>query len=370
MLLPPNVKKARLSAEALAKSFNMSSESARNLLAACYEVRGWDAFCSLVSQSSNNTNTSASEINQTNEFLMAKVAANLDIPQSKYLKSVIESCSPFSNKPKVLAYDIETVQAKDEDSVDLAQMMDMVDMDEGFNSLIDMMAQSSDIDPEFLEQIKDGGLDEFQNRMRLSKPLDPFFFMLAVDKVTGWETSDESFDFEHGVPAFYYFDQHDEEHPVFINSACLIAGDTGDVDTLASLIHIVEDGYDEEFEKPIILFGSAPHRKIGDDTFSTMGIWFDGVDWRWLFLCKQPPWVQKQLYPEGIVDNLENTLLAPPPPKELAGGIHESGMPDYHVYHCLSNPSSDPTTDDPHDFNFDLEPRPVVGGHSGWSSLI
>ncbi|MEH0790877.1 hypothetical protein KW882_01090 [Vibrio parahaemolyticus] len=369
MRLPPNVKKARLSADALAKSFNLSSDRGRELLASCYEIKGWNSFCEKISTQPDTNQLDPTEQNQINEILMAKISSRLSIPQSKYLKQVIESCSPFSQKPKVLVFDIAAAQESHDDGVNIGEMFDMLDMNEGFEQLMDMIGADSG-DPEFFEDIKAGGLDEFQQRMRLSKPLEPFFFLLAIDKITEWKTSDKSNGFEHGVPAFYYFDEHDEEHPVFLNSACVMAGDTGDIDTLNSLIHIASAGYDEEFEKPIILFGSAPHKEINGKTFSTIGIWFDGMSWRWLFLCKEPPWRQKALFPEGVVDGLENTLISPAPPSELASGTESMGLPSHHVYHCLCNPIEDPTTDDEHGFNFNLEPRYELSAATGWKVFI
>lgn len=373
MLLPTTIKKARLSADALAKSFNMQPSVTRDLLASCFNCNGWDSLCQQITNNTNKSEPSAPEAKQANDFLSEKIAQRLNIPPSKYLNNVIASCSPYAKKPKMLAYDIESARETidKEDGINLAEMMEMVDMDSAFNDLMDLLGRDGSVDPQFIEDIKQGGVEEFQHRMRLSKPLDTFYFMLAIDKITEWKTSDESNEFEHGVPAFYYFDEHDEPQPIFINSVSIAAGDTADLNTLESLINIARDGYDELFEKPIILFGSALHRKINGDTFTVIGIWFDGYDWRWLFLSKITPWEQKKLYPNSLVNNLENSLLSPPPPKELASGFHdETGLPNYHMYHCFCNPTESPETESSTDFKFNLEPRYTVSGNTGWSTLI
>ncbi|HAS8538468.1 TPA: hypothetical protein I7730_01480 [Vibrio vulnificus] len=365
----PTSKGARLSAIALAKSLNVSEDVGRELIAACFQFTSWDALCSAIS---NSTRTpEPSQLDSIHEVMMIRLCESLEIEPNHFVKEVVKSISPFSKKPTVLALDLNSVRAdrNDESGIDLGSLFQALDKEQGFGDLLDMMADDFPDDmKEFLEDLREQGPDDFQNRLRLSRPLEPYFYLVALDALAGWDLSDESLSFEHGEPVFYWLDSNEEENPVFLNSTLLLAGDTGDVKMLESVLGIIEDSY-SVFEKPILLFGNVASKEINGQSFAVVGIWFDGSDWRWLFLSNLSPEEQKAAYPEGIVDNLENTLMAPPPPASMAEGVHDDGTPMSLVYHCMVHPVEDPTGSSD-GLQYRITTRPSISGYSGWKSYI
>ena len=370
----PSLKKAKLSAVALAKSFKLTGSDARHLLAESFNEKSWANFC--LRLSAVEPQVTSGEVYNIVEILTSRIAARLSLEPSRQLKAVIESAHPYQSKPKSLRFDVELNQSfqqnSSDDSIDLAAMMDMLDDNGGMDSMLeklaDSMAESGDAEAvEFASQMKDLGSKEFMAKMRISKPVDPWLYNMAIDSILSWETTDESEDFQHGVPLFHWFDEHQEEQPVFINSISTVPGDTAD-EMFFQVLEIIGEGYESDFEKPMLLFGNPNFKKINGETFCIIGVWYDGHDWRWLFLSKLKPWEQAKLYPQGTLDNLENSLEQPAPPVELAI-CNDDGNPAHLVYSCTTSPMEVPVETD-NGISFKIGSRPVITGVGGWESFI
>lgn len=368
MLPLPTIKKLRLSANALSKSFNINESDARKIIASAFDINSWDALATKAGK--NDLNLTAGEFNSYNEFLAQRLASILDLDNNKGLLEVVCSISPYATKPKVFRYDLEQQNNDDETFLDLSGMSEMMDAmgdDNPFMKMLTEQMANSD-DPEsqaFAEQLRNSSFDEIQNRMRISHPMHPPTFHLLLEEILKWNLSETVEVFEHGEPSLYWIDQNDEEQPVFLNSLAVCPGDSKD-EMYFSVLDMI--GYDEVFEKPILLFGSCTYKQIGEHLFAVIGVWNDGHAWRWLFLSKLQPWEQANVFPQGTVDELENTLEMPAPPAALALDNNE-GQPTHLVYHCIAKPSEEPTQDEG-GIQFKIESRHVMTGVSGWKTFV
>lgn len=361
------MKKARLSSEAIAKSFNIHNDEARTYLAIALGKKDWISLCAAIEK--NTDSPSELQLALLHEEMMMRLAHHIDVEPTSFLLEVIKSTSPFSNKPKPLTYDIKSVRHSPEGAINLAEMFEEMGGNSGMEDFLrDMLSQSPNFDEDMIEELFGDGQESFADRMRMSKPMEPYYYLVAIDYLLGWKTSDQSHRFEHGEPVFHWYDQNDEENPVFLNGAVIFAGDTGDTNLLNTLQNMVEDST-SPFEKPILLFGNVAYKEIAGKEFATIGIWHDGSDWRWLFLSKLPPEEQARIYPESKLDNLENSLLVPPPHNKLAVTKGDNGLPTHLLYHCIVSPSKKPTESHGNQ-GFVIEPRQVMSSHSGWNIYI
>lgn len=372
MLPLPTMKKLRLSANALSKSFNIIDSEARKILSSVFGASSWDALAAKAGKA--DLNLTAGELKNYNEFLAHRLATILDLDNNKGFLEAVSSISPYAIKPKVFRYDLEQQKqnAEADPFLDFAGMSEMIDAMGDDNPLMKMlseqMANSDDPDCQaFAEQLRNSSFDEIQNRMRISHPMHPPTFHLLLEEVLGWKVAETIEEFEHGEPSLYWIDQNDEGHPVFLNSLAVCPGDTKD-EMYFSVLDMIEPGYDEIFEKPILLFGTCTYKQIGDHLFAVIGVWNDGFAWRWLFLSKLPPWEQANVFPQGTVDELENTLEMPAPPAALALDNNET-QPTHLVYHCIAKPSEEPTQDE-NGIQFKIGPRHVMTGVSGWETFV
>lgn len=368
-MINPTSKGARLAAKAISKSFNIKETAARDMLAASFNHNSWDSFTGLIASKGATQNPSPEQIAEAHQSIFTCLINTLDLSPSGYLMKVVESTSPFADNPKPSSYDIATANTPpSDDSIDMSGLFDGIDMNEGMEMMAEMM-RSSGLD-NIANDIENLGMEGFANKLRISKPVDPFFYNVAMEEVVGWKSSQHTKEFSHHDPVFYWHDKG-QEQPVFINGAVIVVGDSGDAETLDTIYSLIDDSFEED-QAAILLFGNVQFKEIKGNEYAIIGQWYDITEWkwRWLFLSKLTPWEQKEIFPDGTVDDLENALNNPTPPAELACPADNNGVPLYLIYHCVTHPESDPSASNSDGLMFEIKPRPVLTGFSGWKTML
>lgn len=378
MVLPTH-KKARLSATSLSKSLNIDDKEARRLLAELFNFKSWDAFINALP--TQEPQVAPTALNSTHQFMAEKLSDILQVDQYDAILALMKSISPFSNKPKAYRVDLEAIRDRNDDAIDFGQLREMVGlMGEGtadenmMASLKQILSMSGDPElKELQEHLEGTTFDDFQNRMRISHPIDPWTYVNLLDGFLEWNLKEYTEDdipdkVEFGEPSFYWLDENDEEHPVFANSIVVSPGDSKD-EMFLSVLDAISDGFDEYFEKPILLLGNPVFKTFNNKRYSVIGVWNSGKSWRWLFLSKLKPWEQLQAYPESTIDGLENSLDTPPPPESLAEFTVEDRFPASLVYHSILKPTKEPEFGEDGG-TFAIEERYEMKGVTGWSSYV
>lgn len=114
-MIVPSFKKARLSAYAIGKSFNIPLPEARSLLANSFDLSSWDSLIGYIGEYRLKTVISYGDSDSYNQRLMDVFVQHFGIQGTFGLMEVAESVSPFSLKPRPLFYDLLSVKGEFED---------------------------------------------------------------------------------------------------------------------------------------------------------------------------------------------------------------------------------------------------------------
>ncbi|MCZ2801982.1 MULTISPECIES: hypothetical protein [Vibrio] len=380
-MILPTPKMARLSAISLSKSIKIPETDARQVIALLFNFNSWNNLIKGLPATQPQVEPTA--LHSTHQFMAEKLSEMVGVDNGPAIYELIKSISPFGKKPKAYRVDIEAMQNDDNTILDFNEMREMAgmmgegDFEENMMSFLsDMMGRSDDPAAQRLsEELKNTSLNDFQNRMRISHPIDPLTYANIFEGVLEWdmppfEGDDIRDDNVLGEPCFTWLDQHEEEHPVFVNSLVVSPGDSKDK-MFFTVLDMISEGYDEEFEKPILLFGNPVFKTIDEKRFSVIGVWNNGDGWRWLFLSKLKPWEQLSAFPDSLIDGLQNSLDDPAPPAELAEFTVNDKYPASLVYHTIAKPTEEPKFNEGGvGASFTIEERYIVGGVTGWQSYM
>lgn len=136
-MIVPSFKKARLSAYAIGKSFNIPLPEARILLANSFDLSSWGSLLSYIEEHRLKTVISYGDSDSYNQRLMDVFVQYFGIQGTFGLREVAESVSPFALRPRPLFYDLLSVKGAPEG------LNRGVDDEVGFIGSIDMVCVGS-----------------------------------------------------------------------------------------------------------------------------------------------------------------------------------------------------------------------------------
>ena len=367
----PSRKSLKLSAEVFAKSFNISKQEAIDILVKVFNANNWESL--LNSCQSEPVELSLTERKQIDSILWQKISDIMDLSVSYKLgEYFVSAISPYNLKPKVFRYDVEQDKLDKEGSIPIGEMFDsMLGSEEELkDSLIDMLNGIGSEAQETAEWLQNNSMEDIQKGLRLNRPVDAELYWATVDVLLGWKTNDDCDEASLDHPSFNLIDKHGELHPVFVNGCSITPGDSPDFSTVEVILNAIDNSWEEEFEKPIVMLSSGASKKIGGKTFCVIGIHWNpkSEEWHWLFLCDKKPDEQLKLYPHSNLDGLENTLEEFEIPEELA--VPDiNGVPMNVMYHCAIMPTENPWSKEG---VFTIRSRGLhcISGIQGWSSFI
>ena len=94
----PSVKKARLSAEAISKSFNFNTNESRTIVAQIFNFNSWEELVKKL-QNVEDKALSNTEEHHLNEIFAHRLSDIVGIPLNRNLQDLLSKMSPYSKKP-------------------------------------------------------------------------------------------------------------------------------------------------------------------------------------------------------------------------------------------------------------------------------
>lgn len=353
----PTLKNAKLCVKALSSSLKIPESSARQFLAQALEYETWDGFVSQFNNKSPELLDSMLSPDLANHRLglFSENLMNIFDLHSSTADDLAKAINPFSeNKPK--AYRIDKIERDiDDKSINLKDMFDMAGGDDG---MLEFLHQMGDSDPEleFLKEFDDVG--DFQDRMRISHPLNPGSYYDCLENITSWLLDDSCYEeeYEYLSESFHLVSPYDGvSYPVYLVSLTATPGDSND-EMFASIKNEIS-GYSG---RSLILFRHPIHKELNGTVFSVIGCFYNGVDWSWTLLTSDDPETQsKKITP----DNFD--LESPVPTKSFGVTDYEGVRADI-VYQSVVSGRVDAESQQiklPSDVM-------TIGGTGGWQGYM
>ncbi|MEZ8733820.1 hypothetical protein [Vibrio sp. 10N.239.312.D08] len=372
----PSAKKARLSAEAISKSFNFEANESRAIIAQIFNFNSWEQLIKKL-QNVEDKALSNTEEHHLNEIFVHRLSDIVGIPLNRNLQELLSKMSPYRKKPSPYRFDLNFINDSSSDTlIDFAEILEQIGMahesgnaDEAMmDSLKEMVkhfgGKESD---EILSLLDNTNFDQLQNMMRETHPINDELVCNAIANFL-------SVDFDYieepnSLRVAEYYDQHGEPNPLYLTSMVASPGDSDDSAYL-DLVKKIENDCDMNFEKPMLINGTVTFKEIDNKTYAVVGLWNDGLEWHWIFLGSGiTPWQQKQLFSASTLDNLENSLDKVPLPDELSVPI-QNGHPIHLIWHCMVKPSESPIHTQDGELGIKIDNRYVISGVTGWQSFV
>ncbi len=287
--IAPSTKQARLWVDAVSKSLNIEKSASADIYARLCEFNNWDQVVSAIGRNS----PSPTDENVTKDVLETRRKYYCDVLVEEYgmnealAEYMIGKVSPSSGqKPNRFSIDTDTLyKPEDKGDINLAEIFKSFGMDseEGMNKAMEEFARSAlgDSVPD------DFSFDNFGERMRISKPLDPgawYDLLMAI----GWELIDESFrsDYVYGEESFIAI-KDGREVPVFITSLVRTPYDVDD-NMANQVMSVVEEYFLDEFgsDEALLFWGQPSVKKIGEKHFTHFGMYYTEGQWHEFLINK------------------------------------------------------------------------------------
>lgn len=352
-MLPP-IKHTKLSAIALSNSIKIPPNTAREVLAQALEHETWDRYVNVANVREPellDKHLSPDVANHRTGLFTENLSIILGLRIS-VAEQLVRSISPFTGaKPKAYRVDI----VKDEDSLNIKDLFELSGGNEG---MLDALHRMADINPE-LESFKDiTDIDDFQNKMRISHPMNPGSYYDALANLTNWELDDTYYeeDYTFLEASFHLLSQKDGvNYPVYLVSLTASPGDNNDK---------VFDGIKEHIAnfkgRALLLFRHPCFKVINENTYAVIGSFYNGKAWSWTLLTGDDPEIQSEnITPENYdleTPALDSSMQVP----------KEQGFSSHIVYQAVVNGRVDPETD-----RLELPKETMTTtGIGGWSLYI
>lgn len=276
--VPKTSKKARLLAEALSRSLNVTTTDTNPIVAALYGFSTWNTLCKAIQKEEPSLwdeETSSDIIESRQSISIERLVEQLDIDITT-AKNLVDHVKPTS-KEKGKAFPVDVENTKNHtDSINFADLFGGASGDE-MEKMIEDFAKRTLGD----ELGDDFDFSNFSDRMRISKPIDPGMYYSICDNI-GLTVIEDSFneEYEYGHSSFCIYSKK-EDVPVYITSLTMVPGDEGD-EMAYEIMSIVEknNDWDEDADRMILFWGQPSVKKINGKRYTYMGVlWEDGC-WR------------------------------------------------------------------------------------------
>lgn len=353
----PNLKFATLSAKALSDSLKIGLKSAKNIFANAIEYESWDSYIKdeMIKPHDLYDKDIGADLSENRLHIFANsISKSLGISIQSSLE-LSKSINPFSGEdPR--PYRIEITEDS-EGYIDLHKLMETVGGKDAMLQTLHSMAESN---PE-LAMLKDiSSFDEFEDKMRVSLPVYPECFYNFIEDMTDWEIDDSHYNDEYIYleESFHLISQVDGvSYPVFLTSLTAIPGDAND-----NMASGIKETIQELNGRALVLFRTPVFKKFHDDTYTVIGLFYNGKSWTWTLLTELDPESQSKLISEDNFD-LESPIL-----DRSFRECSYKEIPGHLVYQAIVNDFVDEECT-----RLEL-PNPeniqTVIGTGGWKSLI
>lgn len=354
-MLPP-IKYTKLSAIALSNSIKILPNTAREILAQALEHETWDRYVNIanVREPELLDKHLSSDIANHRTGVFTENLSDILGLHTSVAEQLVNSISPFTGaKPKPYRVDIE--QDEHEGGINIKDLYDSIGGDDG---MLDALHRIADTNPE-LESLKDiTDINEFQERMRISHPMNPGAYYDVLENLTNWQLDDTYYEEEYTYleESFHLVSQKDDvSYPVYLVSLTASPGDNND-----KIFAEIKDVIASYKGRALILFRHPCFKEIKDNTYAVIGAFYNGKAWSWTLLTDDDPEIQSdKITPENYdleTPVLDSSMKVPT----------EQGCPSHIVYQAVVNGHVDPETDRlviPKD-------RMTTTGIGGWNSYI
>lgn len=273
----------RLSIDALANSLKIDKKVAQFHFAKSVGNQPWAGVQSGVERGNHTLcQLNNSDVRETMLTQMAYYfAEEFNIPIGISME-LITSIEPFSGgKPKSYRID-KDVMNDGEGKINMSALFEGMGGDEGMFEAMKQMFSGS---PELMELLEEcGDAETFQNRMRISMPLDPSRYYNALAALTDWDLNDEQYDeeYEPFSPSFHIdIESMGKTVPVYLFSHVATPGDSMD-----KLNDDVMEDVSNSVNSAIVLFKHPQTKTMGDKDFCTIGMQMHDGKWSHLLLCE------------------------------------------------------------------------------------
>lgn len=352
----PTIKLSKLSAIALSKSIKVTPDSAREILAQALEHETWTRYVSIanVREPELLDEHLSPDIANHRTCVFAENLSEIIGVRTSVAEQLAKSISPFTGtRPK--AYRVDIAQEENEDSIN---MQDLFELSGGDDGMLDTLHRLAEINPE-LESLKDiADIGEFQDRMRISHPMDPALYYDALANLTSWELDDTFYeeDYTYLEASFHLVSQNDSvSYPVYLVSLIASPGDNND-----NLFAEVKEYVANYKGRSLILFRLPCFKVINGITYAVIGSFYNGKAWTWTLLTGDDPEIQS----EKITP--ENYDLETPSLDSSMQVTEEQGFPSHIVYQSVVQGRVDPKTE-----RLELPKESMTTtGIGGWNSYI
>ncbi len=352
----PHLKYTKLSAIALSNSIKIPPNSAREILAQALGYETWDRYVDIAN---------AREAEPLDKYLSPDIAdhrtglfaENLSVIlglRSSISEQIVKSISPFTGaEPKPYRVDVE--QSEDENDINLN---DLFELGGGNEAMLDLLHRMAEMNPELesLKEITDFG--DFQNRMRLSHPMNPGSYYDALLNLTNWTLDDTLYeeDYTYLEASFHLVSSKDGvSYPVYLVSLTASPGDNND-DVFDEV-----KGHITNFKgRALLLFRHPCFKVFGEKTYAVIGSFYNGKTWTWTLLTSDDPEIQSEkIGPENY--DLETPVL-----DSSMQVKEEQGFLSHIVYHLVVDGHVDHEKD-----KLKLPQEMLTSkGIGGWNSYI
>jgi hypothetical protein len=287
IFVAPKTKQARLWVDAVSKSLQIDKSKAATMYANLCGFTSWDRVVEAIGRakpSMTDEKVSQDILDTRKEFYCEVLVNNFGMNET-LAEYMINRASPSSEqKPKRFSINTDALfeQGDDEEGINLHHVFKSLGLDteKGVDEAAEKLL--GDVMPEGFS------FENFANRMRISKPLDPgaWFDMLAS---IGWDLVEDSFreDYVYGEESFFAV-KDGVKIPVFITSLTRVPHDTDD-DMANHVMALVEEFATEDLESDeIILFWGQPSfKKIGGKDYSHFGMYYTDGQWHEFLLNRE-----------------------------------------------------------------------------------
>jgi len=353
-MLPP-LKFAKLSAVALSDSLKISKHLGRQYITQALEFETWDRYVSKsASQPPDEFDDKLSPDIANNRLgAFTENLANIIGLNEMISSELAKSITPFSGrKPKAYRVDKDML-IKDDESIDLHEMMEMAGGKEGMRDFLNSIAES---DPS-LAHFKDMDIDDFENRMRISHPMNPGCFYDFLENFTDWELDDTFYeeDYEYLEASFHLVSSFDGvSYPVYLLSCSGVPGDSNDSLFENIKCNLAVGG------RALILFRLPIYKELNGVTYAVIGTFYNGSNWSWTLLMEDDPEAQSK------VITAKNFDLESPIPDKKYGVMDIQGIEGHIIYQHFISGACDYTTG-----KMQMPKKAVVvSGVGGWANNI
>jgi len=288
--IAPTTKLARLWVDVVSKSLQIEKSDTAEIYARLCGFNNWDQVVGAINRGkpSPSDESVSQDVLETRHKTYIECLVDEFGMQKSLSEHIIERASPSSSrKPQRFSIDTEALfGAGRDDGLNLKEMFESLG---GGADGKDMEQMLEDFAREALgdSMPEDFSFDNFADRMRISKPIDPGLYCDMVETI-GWDVVEGSFnpEYEYGEESFAVW-KEGEQVPVYLTSLTRAPHDVDDemADRVMELVEAhaaVDLGADEA----LLFWGGPSMKQIRGHMYTHFGMYLTGGKWHEFVISK------------------------------------------------------------------------------------